>query len=60
MIKLGPFSDVDFSRFISCYEKCGFILTPGKSVPFSVGNNHWIAFNMTVEEAAWKKNNRAI
>jgi RimJ/RimL family protein N-acetyltransferase len=40
---------------IRCYEKCGFSMNPGKQSSFRVGDNNWIAFNMTISKNEWAK-----
>jgi RimJ/RimL family protein N-acetyltransferase len=38
---------------IRCYEKTGFVFTPGKKMPFMVNGVEWVALNMTIDKNKW-------
>jgi RimJ/RimL family protein N-acetyltransferase len=38
---------------IRCYEKTGFVFTPGSKMPFMVNGVEWVALNMTIDKNKW-------
>jgi RimJ/RimL family protein N-acetyltransferase len=42
---------------IRCYEKCGFVENPAKQQLFPVGDETWVAFNMTISKNDWLTRN---
>jgi RimJ/RimL family protein N-acetyltransferase len=40
---------------IKCYEKCGFTINPKKRSTFKMGDENWLAINMTILEEEWEK-----
>jgi RimJ/RimL family protein N-acetyltransferase len=42
---------------IRCYEKCGFVMNPGKQASFPVGDKNWIALNMAIGKDNWDQRN---
>jgi RimJ/RimL family protein N-acetyltransferase len=40
---------------IRCYEKCGFAVNPNKQTTFKMGDENWIAINMTILKEVWEK-----
>lgn len=38
---------------IKCYEKTGFIFTPGSKMPFMVNGKEWVAINMRIDKNKW-------
>jgi RimJ/RimL family protein N-acetyltransferase len=38
---------------IKCYEKAGFVFNPSKQMNFQMGNENWVALNMTYDKEKW-------
>jgi RimJ/RimL family protein N-acetyltransferase len=38
---------------IRCYEKTGFVFTPGSKMPFMVNGVEWVALNMRIDKSKW-------
>lgn len=45
---------------IRCYEKCGFLVTPGVHQQFRMGDEEWTTINMTLRKQNDQRQNDAI